>query len=138
METSVPSSMDTPLQVSFSVAKGVGIFGPFQSKVPARMASEKSALGSQSVHWRCPWKPPATALRPSASSCQPSSSSFGLPYRMSRITIVILVINSQSLSAGTTLDLVMTSGRFLPALQSKPSRQLAFTQASARSYSSAS
>ena len=52
------------------------------------------------------------------------------------MTIVILVMNSQSLSAGTTFDLVMTSGRFLPALQSKPSLQLALTQASALSYSS--
>lgn len=52
------------------------------------------------------------------------------------MTIVIFVMNSQSLSAGTTFDFVMTSGRCLPALQSKPSLQLAFTHASARSYSS--
>ena len=78
-EIRVPSSMEMPLQVSFSVAKGVGCFTPFQSKVEARMASVKSALGSQSVHWRCPWKPPTTPLRPRASSCQPRSSSLGLP-----------------------------------------------------------
>ena len=135
-EIRVPSSMATPFKVSFSVAKGVGCLGPFQSKVEARMASEKSALGSQSVQLRWPWKPPATAFLPRASSCQPISASLGLPYRMSRMIMVILVTNSQSLSAGTTLDLVMTWGRFLPALQSKPSLQLAFTQARARPYSS--
>ena len=78
-ETKVPSSMETPLRVSFSVAKGVGCLGPFQSKVEAMNASVKSPLGSQSVQLRCPWKPPATAFLPRASSCQPISSSLGLP-----------------------------------------------------------
>lgn len=52
------------------------------------------------------------------------------------MTKVILVMNSQSLSGGTTLDLRMISGRSLPALMSRPSWQLAFTQAMAFSYSS--
>ena len=51
-ETSVPSIIETPFSVSFSVANGVGRFGPFQSNVEAMMASEKSAFGSQSVQLR--------------------------------------------------------------------------------------
>ena len=49
-------------EVSFSVAKGVGIFLPFQLNDVAIIASVKSALGSQSVQFLCPWKPPTMAL----------------------------------------------------------------------------
>ena len=132
----MPSIIATPFRVSFSVAKGVGAFLPFQSKLEAIMASVKSALGSQSVQLRCPWKPPAMAFLPRASSCQPISSSLGLPYKISRMIMVILVMNAQSLSGSTTLDLRMISGKSLPALQSKPSLQLALTQLSALSNSS--
>ena len=125
----MPSIIATPFRVSFSVAKGVGAFLPFQSKLEAIMASVKSALGSQSVQLRCPWKPPAMAFLP-------ISSSLGLPYKISRMIMVILVMNAQSLSGSTTLDLRMISGRSLPALQSKPSLQLALTQLSALSNSS--
>ena len=41
--------MAVPFKVSFSVANGVGAFGPFQSKLEAMIASVKSAFGSQSV-----------------------------------------------------------------------------------------
>ena len=78
-EIRFPRSIAIPLHVSFSVANGVGAFGPFQSNVEAKIASVKSAFGSQSVHCLCPWKPPATAFRPSASSCHPSSSRRGFP-----------------------------------------------------------
>ena len=75
------------------------------------------------------------AFLPRASSCQPISSSLGLPYKISRMIMVILVMNAQSLSGSTTLDLRMISGKSLP-LQSKPSLQLALTQLSALSNSS--
>ena len=135
-ETRVPRIIEAPLSVSFSVAKGVGIFLPFQSNVEAIIASVKSAFGSQSVQFLCPWKPPATAFLPSASSCQPISSSFLLPKRISRTISVIFVMNSQSLSGETTFDFLIISGKSLPAFTSKPSLQLAFTQAIALSYSS--
>jgi hypothetical protein len=89
----------------------------------AMMASVKSALGSQSVQLRWPWKPAATAFLPSDSSCQPISASFLLPKRISRTTQENLAINSQSFSGGTTLERLMISGRFLPALMSQPSLQ---------------
>ena len=47
-------------------------------------------------------------------------------------------MNSQSLSAGTTFDFFIISGKFLPAFLSKPSLQLALIQARAFSYSSLS
>ncbi len=135
-ETSVPSIMETPFKVSFSVANGVGILGPFQSNELAIIDSEKSALGSQSVQFLCPWKPPAIAFFPRASSCQPISSSFLFPKRISRKTIVIFVTNSQSLSGSTTFEFLMISGKSLPALQSNPSGQFSLTHLIAFSYSS--
>ena len=47
-------------------------------------------------------------------------------------------MNSQSLSGATTFDLVMISMNSLPALQSKPSLQLALIHFRAFSYSALS
>ena len=107
MVSNVPSSIETPFNVSFSVAKAVTCLGPFQSNVEAIIASVKSPLGSQSVHCLCPWNPPAIAFLPLASSSQPSSDSFSLPNKISRIIIACFAINSQSLSGGTTFDFLI-------------------------------
>ncbi len=130
--------MAVAFKVSFSVAKAVTGREPFQSKVEARIASAKSPFGSQSVHCRWPWKPPEIAFLPRASSSQPISAKRGFPKRISRIIKVCLAINSQSLSAGITLDLVITSGNSFPALMSTPSLQYSLIQARAFSYSSLS
>src|SRR5574344_741292 len=132
---SVANIIEIPLHVSFSVANGNGAFFPFQSKDDDIRASVKSPFGNQSVHIRCPWNPPTTALRPRASSFHPISANTWLPNNMSRTIIVNLAIKSQSLSALIYFDLVITSGNFLPALTSNPSLQLSFIHDNAFSYS---
>ena len=124
----VANIIETPFRVSFSVANGNGCFFPFQSKLEASKDSVKSAFGSQSVHILCPWKPPTIPFLPNASSCHPISSNFGLPCNISFTIKVNFVINSQSLSAGITLDFVITSGKFFPAFLSNPSLQFSFIQ----------
>ena len=91
-------SIEAPLSVSFSVAKVTASRMPFQSNDELRIASGKSPSGRKSVHWRCPWNPPAMALCPMASSSKPISASFGLPCIRSRKMSVIFTTYSQTAS----------------------------------------
>ncbi len=90
--------MHTPFSESFSVARICGIFLPVQSKDELQNVSITSPFGQWSVHCRWPWKPPAIALRPTASSPKPISASLGLPTIMSRAMIAIFTRYSQSAS----------------------------------------
>lgn len=82
----------------FSVARTNASRMPFQSKEEFSTVSMKSPFGIWSVHCRWPWKPPAIALCPSASSRKPFSASFGLPAMRSRPIMVILTTYSQTFS----------------------------------------
>ena len=79
-DAACPASWKRRSGVSFSVAKGVGALMPFQSKVEAMMASVKSAVGQPVGPLTLPLEARRTwRCLPSASSCQPISSSLGLP-----------------------------------------------------------
>ncbi len=93
---------------------------PFQSNEVFIKASAKSPLGMWSVHWRCPWNPPAMALCPKDSSLNPISFNFGLPHIKSRNTINILTTYSQSASSSIRFFF------FLGVLKSVPSLTLQY------------